>query len=149
LPQGLPKKIQFNLLPADLALQLADALAGRRKILARFKLEHPKSLARPTGRPQRLRTPAAEMPTPAIQIPLPNPELAGQRGYALSRQHPLHRRKFELSAEHTPLTLGHRSLLENCLLFLCLIFGVHSRVISLFSLCYLLLELVSENCTGR
>jgi hypothetical protein len=66
LPQGLPKKIQFNLLLADLALQLADALARRRKILARLKIEHPHSLPRATGRPQRLRSAAAEMNAPVV-----------------------------------------------------------------------------------
>jgi hypothetical protein len=64
LPQGLPKKIQFNLLLADLALQLADPLARRRKILGRLKIERPKSLARPTGRPQSLRSATPEMHAP-------------------------------------------------------------------------------------
>jgi hypothetical protein len=72
----LPKKIQFNLLLANLALQLADALARRHKILAWLSVEHPKSLAWPAGRPQRLRSAAAEMPAPSIQMPLQNPELA-------------------------------------------------------------------------
>ena len=40
----MPKKIQFNLLLTDLALQLADALARRRKILTRFKIENPNPL---------------------------------------------------------------------------------------------------------
>src|SRR5712664_1267987 len=53
-------------------------------------------------------------------------KLARERGRALPRHHPLYRRKLELSAEHTALAFGHRSLLENCPLFLCLILGVHS-----------------------
>src|SRR5712672_2565316 len=53
-------------------------------------------------------------------------KLARERGRALPRHHPLYRRKLELPAEHTALAFGHRSLLENCPLFLCLILGVHS-----------------------
>jgi hypothetical protein len=66
LLQGLLKKIQFNLLLADLAFQLADALARRRKILGRLKIERPKCLARPTGRPQRLHAATAEMNAPFV-----------------------------------------------------------------------------------
>jgi hypothetical protein len=66
LPQGLLKKIQFNLLLADLALQLADALARRRKILGRLKIERSKSLARSTGRSQGLRSATAEMNAPFV-----------------------------------------------------------------------------------
>jgi len=66
LPQGLPKKIQFNLLLADLALQLADALASRRKIPARLKIERPKSLAGSTGRPQCVRSATPEMLAPFV-----------------------------------------------------------------------------------
>src|ERR1700719_4711426 len=53
-------------------------------------------------------------------------KLARERGRALPRHHPLYRRKLELPAEYTALAFGHRSLLENCPLFLCLILGVHS-----------------------
>src|SRR4030081_2697984 len=55
-----------------------------------------------------------------------NPKLARERRHPPPRYHPLYRRKLELSAEHTALAFGHRSLLENCPLFLCLILGVHS-----------------------
>jgi hypothetical protein len=51
LPQGLPKKIQFQLLLADLAFQLAHALARARKIIHRRQLGCPKILPRATGRP--------------------------------------------------------------------------------------------------
>src|SRR6267154_1135956 len=55
-----------------------------------------------------------------------NMKLARERRHPLPRHHPLYRRKLELSAEHTAFALGHRSLLENCPLFLCLMLGVHS-----------------------
>jgi hypothetical protein len=66
LPQGLLKKIQFNLLLADLALQLADPPARRRKILARLKIEHSKSLAGSAGRSQGLRSATPEMLAPFV-----------------------------------------------------------------------------------
>jgi hypothetical protein len=121
----LLKKIEFNLLLADLALQLADALARPHKIL-RLEIGRSKSLARPTGRPQRLRSTPAEMSAPLVKKAGRNPELAGQRSHALPRHHPPYHRKLELSVVGTTLSSGHRSLLENCLLFLCLTLGVHS-----------------------
>jgi len=66
LPQGLLKKIQFNLLLAHLALQLADTLARRRKILGRLEIEHSHALSRPTGRPQGLRPATPEMIAPSV-----------------------------------------------------------------------------------
>jgi hypothetical protein len=57
LPQGLPKKIEFHLLLADLALQRGDAVARSRDILhlpglhLRRKLDSPWDLPRATGRP--------------------------------------------------------------------------------------------------
>jgi hypothetical protein len=136
LPQGLPKKIEFNLLLADLAFQLADVLARGRKILAWRKVGRPKALARPTRRPQRLRSAPPKMPAPLVQMPARNPKLPGECSGALPGYQPLGRRELELSAEHTSLSSGHRSPLENCPLFLCLILGVHSKEVSLFSLCY-------------
>jgi hypothetical protein len=74
LPQGLPKKIEFQLLLADLAFQIADALASRRKILhslrlgRRISLRRAKELARPAGRPQRVRSATAKMPAPLVQM---------------------------------------------------------------------------------
>src|SRR5712672_590841 len=60
-------------------------------------------------------------------MPARDLKLARECGRALPRNHPLYRRKLELSAKHTALAFGHRSLLENCPLFLCLILGVHSN----------------------
>jgi hypothetical protein len=62
-------------------------------------------------------------------MPARDLKLARECGRALPRNHPLYRRKLELSAKHTALAFGHRSLLENCPLFLCLILGVHSSII--------------------
>jgi hypothetical protein len=66
----LPKKIEFNLLLADLAFQIGDALASRRKILHshrlghRIRLRRAKDFARPTSRSQGLRSATAKMPAP-------------------------------------------------------------------------------------
>src|SRR5712675_1544705 len=65
-----------------------------------------------------------------------NMKLARERRHPLPRHHPLYRRKLELSTEHTAFALGHRSLLENCPLFLCLMLGVHSIVNPLFFGCF-------------
>jgi hypothetical protein len=49
-PQGLPKKIDLQLLLADLALKLADPLAHRARIDRRRRSRNP-DLARPARRP--------------------------------------------------------------------------------------------------
>jgi hypothetical protein len=132
LPQGLLKKIEFNLLLADLALQRRDAFMRRpeirspRRLRLGRKLDYPCDLPRATGRPQSLGTATPEMPTPIVQMATWNLKLTRQRSGSLPRQKPLHRRQLELSAELTTLTFGHRSPLENCPLFSCLILGVHS-----------------------
>jgi hypothetical protein len=113
LPQGSPKKIEFNLLPADLALQLADALARACKIPRRLEIEHAKPLARPTRRPQRLCATPAKVLAPLVQIPARDLELACHSRDALPRQHSSYRRELELSAEHSTLAFGHRPLLDN------------------------------------
>src|SRR5262249_36839937 len=128
LPQGLLKKIQFDLLLADLAFQLGNPFARRRKVLGRLKIEHPKSLAGSTGRPQRLRPAVPEVPPPLVQMPRRNPKLPGERRSTLPSHHPFDRRELELAAEYTALAFGHRSPLENCPLFLCRVLGGHSTM---------------------
>ena len=98
LPQGLPKKIELHLLLPDLALQLCDAFARARYIphlhglRLRRKLTSPGDLPRATRRPQRLSSAAAEMSAPLEHMTGRNPKLAGERGCALPRDHPLNRR---------------------------------------------------------
>jgi hypothetical protein len=66
----LPKKIELYLLLADLAFQIADPLASRRKILHSHRLGHrirlgrAKDFARPISRSQCLRSATAKMPAP-------------------------------------------------------------------------------------
>jgi hypothetical protein len=72
LPQGLPKKIQFYLLLADLAFQLLDPPPRRRQILARFQLQHPKALMRTARRPQRFHATLPEVMNPAVYTPARN-----------------------------------------------------------------------------
>jgi hypothetical protein len=97
LPQGLPKKIQFHLLLADLALQLTDAFARGRNIPHPHGRGHSVQLDRSwdlpwtTSRPQRFRSAAAELHAPPIQMTGRNLKFSGQLGCALPRDHPLDR----------------------------------------------------------
>jgi hypothetical protein len=125
LPQGLPKKIQFQLLLADLALQITNALARRRKVRRRIELD--RHLAGTARRPQPLSAATAEMHAPLVKLVRAHPKLDGQRSTTLPIfHHPLHRRELELPAENTSLARGHFSSSKKCSLFTCLILGVHS-----------------------
>jgi hypothetical protein len=70
LPQGLPKKIKFQLLPADLALKFADPLARRRKVVRALNIENPSSLTRTARRPQRIHSASSVMLTPTVNVAL-------------------------------------------------------------------------------
>jgi hypothetical protein len=129
LPQGLPKKIELQLLLADLALKLLDTLARRCKIAPhRLKVANPKALVRPVGRPQRFRPTPPEVLAPFIKMPGRHPKLTAQLRRALPGHHPLHNRQLELPAVDTSLSSGHRSPRENCPLLSCLTSGVHSSL---------------------
>jgi hypothetical protein len=128
LPQGLPKKIELQLLLADLALKLLDTLARRRKIAPhRLKVANPKALARPVGRPQRFRPTPPEVLAPFIKMPTRHPKLMAQLRRSLPGHHPLHNRQLELPPVDTSLPSGHRSPRQNCPLLSCLTSGVHSK----------------------
>lgn len=150
MPQGLPKKIEIDLLLADLALQLRDPLlrsyqsvglcqrSGRHDPVGRYR-----SRRRPTRPTHRQgfdlgHTPAATKRTrptqpiaisPLIKTTPKDPKLTTQRANILARTHPLKRRKLELSTENSAVLLGHQFPLyqENCPPFPCLILGVHSK----------------------
>jgi len=68
LPQGCAKKIELQVLLPDLALQLADALAGRHKIVRGLNIEKPKALARPASRPKGLNSPRTVMAAPLVKL---------------------------------------------------------------------------------
>jgi hypothetical protein len=130
----LPKKIKFQLLPADLALQILNTRTRRREIPQPHRLRRRsvsihirRKDARPTSTPQPPRPAPPEPQTPLIQMTARNMQLTGERFYRLPSHHPLDRCQLELSAEFTTLAFGHRSSRENCLLFSCLILGVHSN----------------------
>jgi hypothetical protein len=69
-PQGLSKKIEFQLLLADLAFQLGDPITSRSEIFQpnrrrwSVRSHRPAQLVRPTRPPQSLRPVSAEMRTP-------------------------------------------------------------------------------------
>jgi hypothetical protein len=73
LPQGCAKKIKLQLLLADLALKLVDALARPHQVLAHLKVEHPSAPARPARRPQRLHPTSSIVLTPLVNVSLPYP----------------------------------------------------------------------------
>jgi hypothetical protein len=138
LPQGLPKKIELQLLLADLALKLLDTLARRRKIAPhRLKVANPKALARPVGRPQRFRPTPPEVLAPFIKMPTRHPKLMAQLRRSLPGHHPLHNRQLELPPVDTSLPSGHRSPRQNCPLLSCLTSGVHSTCSGLYFACCL------------
>jgi len=75
MPQGLPKKIEFQLLLADLAFQFGDAPAGEIKFVG-WHLERPArsrggcrfALARPAQRTQGCLTAGAKQISPSVEI---------------------------------------------------------------------------------
>jgi hypothetical protein len=128
LPQGLPKKIQFHLLLADLALQIANAPARRRNSLNPTRRRTISHLAGPTRRPQSLNATPPEMHAPLVELVRTHPKFDRQRFTTLPTQHPLHRRKLELPAENTSLHTGHFSSPKKCSLFNRLNLRVHSTL---------------------
>jgi hypothetical protein len=127
LPQGPPKKIKFQLLLPDLALQITNALASRLNI--RRGIEPDRHPAGPARRPQPLSAAPAEMHAPLVQLVRAHSKFAGQRSTRLPIiYHPLHRRELELAAEDTSLATGHSSFPKKCSLFTCLTLGGHSTI---------------------
>jgi hypothetical protein len=88
VPQGLPKKIEFNLLLSDLAFQRSDALTSRGSILAFHDPQVRIPLAGPTSSPKTFRS----MPT-ILTAPLRKPaaadvQLTTERGSAFPAHQP-------------------------------------------------------------
>jgi hypothetical protein len=73
LPQGCAKKIELQLLLADLALKLTDLPARRHKVFTRLKVEYPGALARPARRPQRLSPASSIVLAPLGHVPAGHP----------------------------------------------------------------------------
>jgi hypothetical protein len=112
----LPKKIEFDLLLADLALQFGDASAGEIKLVG-WHLYRPArsrggrrphvALARPPQWTQGRRTAGAKLIAPSVYILPQNLELSRHQPYRLARQNTSDGRKLELSTEDTGWLLGH------------------------------------------
>jgi hypothetical protein len=108
----LSKKIQFHLLPADLAFQLAypfescAQLRGRALGLRRY-------LARPTGIAQSFNTARLHAITPFVQHGAPKPEFSRKRTHVRTGQHPANDSLLELSTE-TTTRRGHELSIEIC-----------------------------------
>ena len=121
----MPKKIEFQLLLADLALQLANKLARRPNIPhRRRRLSLHSSSARPASAPQHPFP--QELQPPLVQMKLRYTQLASKSLYRLPRNQPLNRADLELRLKYTTVFRTSVLPLENCSLFLCLTVGVHS-----------------------
>jgi hypothetical protein len=105
----LPKKIEFQLLLADLALQLGNAfarlqLAGRRPGRPHRRAAPSQigrlRLARSTATAQGFRTAGQETIPPHLQILARKLQLTRQGAHVLARQHPVDDAELERSAEN-------------------------------------------------
>src|SRR5580658_2502180 len=113
------KKIEFDLLLADLALQFGNTPAGRRKVFARpvrRRLDHLRRRRaacrprRPAAPAQGLRTTRQEAIAPSVQILARQLEFAPQGAHILARQKPADDAELKLSVENPGrLGLGHMS----------------------------------------
>jgi hypothetical protein len=105
----LPKKIEFQLLLTDLALQFGNARARRRELPIRpawrrcvtLRQSRRPSPRRPTAAVQRLRAAGKKAIAPRRYVLAAKPQLARQRTHVLTRHHPIDDRDFELAAEYT------------------------------------------------
>jgi hypothetical protein len=106
LPQGLPKKIELQLLPADLALQLANKLARRPNIPQRRRLSRASHSSRPPSAPQHPFP--VELQPPLVQMELRYTKLGSKSLNRLPRNQPLNRGKLELRLKYPTLSFGHQ-----------------------------------------
>src|SRR5205085_5401624 len=115
LPQGLPKKIQFNLLLTDLALQLGNTIARELKLRHRHvwylrpnaPRTRPVGFARSATTAQCLGATRSEPSAPKVQILARNLHFARQGSHILARQHPANDHQLEISTEDTGC-FGHQ-----------------------------------------
>jgi hypothetical protein len=107
----LPKKIQINLLLADLAFQFGDALESCAQL--RGRALRVCRLARPTGTAQSFNTARSQAITPNVQHGAPKPQLPCQSTNVRTSQHPANYSLLELPTE-TTTRLGHALSIENC-----------------------------------
>jgi hypothetical protein len=112
LPQGLPKKIEFNLLLTNLALELGNPLPRRGKLAGRLRagLFHTwrKLWRAPRFPSESSRAFLTIRILPAIQHGPRDPYLAGEGRNILAPQHALHCLNLHPTLEHAVLLLGHQ-----------------------------------------
>src|SRR3974377_2445431 len=116
MPQGSLKKIEIQLLLADLAFQFGNAFARRLKLRGRRIRRRPRTcaarsqtgLGRPATAAQPLGTAGLEAIPPSIQILARHLKLTCQGAHALTRLHPADDADLELSAELTVGRFGAR-----------------------------------------
>src|SRR5215208_3471241 len=127
MPQGFAKKIEIDLLLANLALQLGDLPACRRKLVRRL-IPRARSrpqylrLARATDRPQAFRPSLLVLAAPVVQPLAISPDRAGHRRHSLALQHPGDGRSLLLFRK-MPMLLHPVPLYEKLSAFSCLTLG--------------------------
>jgi hypothetical protein len=114
VPQGLSKKIEFNLLLPDFALQVADLLLRGRKILRGHYWSWLEGLHGSTGVPDPFGSVPPIVLAPVREVALRYLELFADSFGHLPGQHTLYGRKLELPGENTSFACGHPG---SCLLF--------------------------------
>jgi hypothetical protein len=120
LPQGLPKKIEFQLLLADLALELRDPLLCRLKLVRWLRSKGADAgVLRPRAssqvKPGNAKLPVAILPS--VKKRPADPQFLRQRPDFLTAQYAFDDGKLRLRAER-PRLLWHQSSSENCHLFI-------------------------------
>jgi len=122
MPQGSAKKIEVNLLLADLALQLGDPPPSRDALIRRF-------LPRQRSSPQRLRLArSARLPktvqpslpvlaVPPVQAAALDPDLQGYRRHSLAGRYALHGPALHFHWENSRLLHASSSLRETVRIF--------------------------------
>jgi hypothetical protein len=117
MPQGCAKRIQFQLLLADFALELFDPPTSLRWIgevgwssrrLDRCRI----ASGWTTGTAHRRRTAGLKMITPTIQHPALHAQFIGQTDDALGGGHALHRGELERLGEASPRLTPHTDLIS-------------------------------------
>jgi hypothetical protein len=113
LPQGLPKKIELQLLPPDLALKLSYPPPRRQKRLGltgsrRIGAARQSNPTRASSPPQRPRTTATEMQPPFVKMKLRHPKLRRKTIDRLPAHQPLNGRKLEFRIKYPTLPYGHQ-----------------------------------------
>ncbi len=107
--QGLPKKIEIDLLLADFAFQFGNASLGRldRRLRCGRRNRSRRHLARATRTTQRTWATRFEAITPNVKVLAQDLQLSCKRAHVLPSQESRNRCKLEFSTFDTEFLFGH------------------------------------------